>query len=411
MPTSTPQVPVHNDLEVRIVRSGESLLHSLSALLGAVPGNPQGPQALATRLGVDKVLASRLLKAVRATDPIAALHRMPGPEPLRRVVAAAEQLGAQPALIQSATRAVESFEQLIRNDFGDRGSLDAIVSGWIPEARREFEIRRKQAAFRAMSQLRCVEADALMASVFLYPSADGNNLDVVWLNGLKGVRRLRPGAVVKLATRKLTPSLIDRQPHTLAGSRVEDLRGLLLADFCTAPLPQLNVHHNETVVHYSLASETFGPGSAVDLYFAEVNYAEINRYAKPGPPRRGYVFAETSVPASVLQFDAFVHEDVYAVAPPSLRVYDTSFEGIASVNNRARDIDLIDVHETIEHLGTGTSRFRSSDIPRYTAMLDTVFDQLKWPSAKFRGYRCRVEYPVYGSQITMDFELPPPPSI
>jgi hypothetical protein len=143
MPSPVAQTPVSSALEVRIVRSGDDLLRSLTALMDTIPGKPQGPQALADTLGIDKVLASRMLKAVRAADPIAALHRMPGPEPLRRVVNAAGTLGAPAELIASASAAVADFEQLIRQEFGDRGSLDAIVSGWIPQARREFEIRRK----------------------------------------------------------------------------------------------------------------------------------------------------------------------------------------------------------------------------------------------------------------------------
>jgi hypothetical protein len=406
MPSPVAQTPVSSALEVRIVRSGDDLLRSLTALMDTIPGKPQCPQALADTLGIDKVLASRMLKAVRAADPIAALHRMPGPEPLRRVVNAAGNLGAPAELIASASAAVADFEQLIRQEFGDRGSLDAIVSGWIPQARREFEIRRKQSAFRAMSQLRCVEADALMATVFLHPSSDGENLDVVWLIGLKGVRRLRPGAVVKLASRKIDPSNPARKPCTLEGRHVEDYAGLLLSEFCSSPTPALNIHRTDTVVHYSLAGDAFGPGSAVDLSYAEVNRAEINRYARPGPTRRAYVFAEASVPASVLQFDAIVHEDVYPGDPPGVRFYDTSFEGIASVNDRSRDIDRLDVHETVENMGTGLARFRSADIPRYSEMLARVCRELRWDERRLRGYRCRVEFPVYGSQVTMDFAIP-----
>jgi hypothetical protein len=112
------------------------------------------------------------------------------------------------------------------------------------------------------------------------------------------------------------------------------------------------------------------------------------------------------VPVSVLQFDAIVHQDVYPAEAPGLRVYDTSFEGIASVNDRARDIDRLDVHESIETMGTGLARFRSGDIPRYGDMLTHVCDSLGWDHRTMRCYRCRVEFPIYGSQVTMDFALP-----
>src|SRR4051794_10136657 len=80
-------------LESRIARTGSDLLASLTRVLRNVPGADAGPLRLAAALGVDKVLASRLLKAVRSTDAISIMHRSPGPEPLRRVLRASERHG------------------------------------------------------------------------------------------------------------------------------------------------------------------------------------------------------------------------------------------------------------------------------------------------------------------------------
>ena len=125
-------------LDVVIARTGDELLATLSRVLGQVPGTANaGPQALATRLGIDKVLASRLLKALRAGDPLAVVNRAPGPEPLRRVLDAAESLGVAEATLSPAREAVDRFERLIRDEIGDRSSLDAILAAWVPDARRE----------------------------------------------------------------------------------------------------------------------------------------------------------------------------------------------------------------------------------------------------------------------------------
>jgi hypothetical protein len=37
-------------------------------------------------------------------------------------------------------------------------------------------------------------------------------------------------------------------------------------------------------------------------------------------------------------------------------------------------------------------------------MVRHVCDQLGWDSTLFRGYRCRVDYPVYGTQVNMVFQ-------
>ncbi|MFM9959333.1 MAG: hypothetical protein ACKVZJ_14845 [Phycisphaerales bacterium] len=396
-------------LEARIGQTGDDLLSSFGAALEALPARPNGPQALAARLGIDKVLASRLLKAVRASDSVSAVHRMPGPEPLRRVLAGLEAQGVPGTVIAGARGAVDRFESLIRHEVGDRAALDAIVSAWVPEARREFELRRKQAAFRAMSQLKGAEARAIMATVMLHPSPDGEHLDVLWLNGLIGLQRLRPGAGVKITTRRMSRDRGERMPRTLDGAPVNDLESLLLKDYCTAPadgpLPALRVHHSDEVVHYSLGGDGFGPGSAIDFVFAELSVAELKRYRATGSTRKSYVFAETSVPAAIMQFDALVHRDVLSAGrTPTLRVYDTAFEGVAGANDAARDIDILDLNETIEPMGTGLARCRSADVPRYAELLRTACMKMGWDESAFRGYRSRIDYPVYGSQVTMLFE-------
>ena len=73
-------------LEVRIHAAGEDLLNGFVRVLSQIPGGDSGPQQLAKELGVDKVLASRILKAMRAPDPMSVIHRVPGPEPMRRLL-------------------------------------------------------------------------------------------------------------------------------------------------------------------------------------------------------------------------------------------------------------------------------------------------------------------------------------
>lgn len=392
-------------LEARITLVGTDILASMGRVIEAVPRGRPGPQALADRLGLDKVLASRVLKATRSRDPITAAHRMPGPEPLRRVVKAAEGLGVEGSIIAEAYRAIDEFDRLIREGVGDRSTLDAIVSSWVPEARREFELRRKQAAFKAMSQLKGVQCEAILATVILWPSSDPTKMDVVWLNGLFGLHRVRPGAHVKLSTRKLSGGPEQRLPVSLDGVSVDNAEGLLLPAFCSEPPLRMRTQRTASAVHYTLADESFGPASAADIVFAEVNRDELPRAVPAGSNRKRYFFAEASMPARRLQFDVLAHESL-DTSRPWLRVYDTAFEGVANVNDPARDVDAMDVAESIEPLGAGTSRFRSAEVPRYVDLLRHVCQRLGYDPNLLHGHRCDVEYPVYGSQVTMVFEPP-----
>ncbi len=397
---------ISSEVEIRILATGSGLLESLGRVIEAVPEAPQGPQALATLMNIDKVLASRLLRALRSADEMSALHRFPGPAPLRRVLKSASRLGVDPALLASAEDAIEKYAVLIRDELGDRGALDAIVSAWVPEARRDFEIRAKQSAFKAMSQLKGVRADAILATAILHPSEDGEHLDLVWLSGLFGLTRIRPGAAVKLATRRLVRDTDDRHPMSLDGRPIEAFRDAVLEPFSSSPAPEVGVHRAGEVVQYTLDGGGFGPSDAHSFVLAEVNRSEVRRYAQPGEDRKRFVFAEASQPTKVLQFDAILHRDVFPGSEPRLKVYDTAMEGVADVNDRARDLDRMDILESIEPLSESVERIGSSAVPRYGSLIRHVIEQLGWDRSAFRSYRCRIDYPVYGSQIAMCFDPP-----
>ena len=404
------EISTDTSTEARIQNVGRALSAAVRAVAEAIPGTPHGPVEVAKRLGIDKVLASRVLKAARHRDPVAALHDAPGPEPLRRFIRAARKRGVSDVLVEDAIQAVGSFEDLIRQEAGDRSALDVILSAWLPEARATFELRRKQSAFRAMGQLKGAEGDLLYSTAILHPSDDGVHLDVVWLFGLVGLKRLRPGSPVKFATRRLVPENADRLPRTLTGETVGGLDGLRLNQFCSAPPPELDVHRAGEVVHYTLADNGFGQRSACDLVFAEVNLAEMPRYIVSEKSRKRHVFAEISVPVKLLVFDALVHRDVFVGHDPGLVIYDTACEGVADPNDPGRDIDRLDTSESIQNLGWGVDKFRSADEPRYADMLQHVWDSLGWKTDDFRGYRCRIDYPLYGSQVVITWPSDPPPT-
>lgn len=391
-------------------RLGDDLASTLSDVLASLPDAATGPILLARRTGIDKVLASRILRAAQARDPLSALHAMPGPAPLRRALRAFARQGVDAERIRRAGAAIDRFESLLSRQAGGRGSLDTLLSAWVPEARSEFELRRKQSAFRATSQLKGVETRLLLGTVILHPSADGAHLDVVWLTALHGLHRLRPGALVRVATRRVARQQIARQPRGLDGRPIEDGATPLVAEFCSSPRPAVAAVRTGDVVHYTLADDRYGASSAVDLVLGESNPAEMERRPAPGSGRVPWFFAEVSTPAKVLQFDAIVHRDVYPGISPSLRLYETAFEGVASPNNPSRDVDVLDMRESIDDMGQpstlGLARWRSKDAPRYTDLLAHTFKTLAWDPSAFRAHRARIDYPIFGTQVTMTFGEP-----
>ena len=390
----------------RVEASGTQLSVSLCDLLEDVNGLDLGPQRLAERLGVDKVLTSRLLKAVRHPDPLGTAYHMPGPAPLRRLLKAAKRRGVETGKVARATAALDRFEALISEGAGDRSSLDAMLSSWLPEARLEFELRRRQSAYKAMSHLKGASASMSFSAVILSPSDDGKHIDVVWVIGMLGLRRLRPGVECKFATRRMASEQEQRQPRNLDGEIVEGIDRARLDQFCFARPAPLEARRVGDTLQYTLGNVGFGPRSNVDIVFAEVNRRELFRSLPKGAKRKGFFFADVQTPTKTLHFDTLVHPDIYPNSEPELLVYDTSVDGVADVNDPTRDIDRFPCAESIQRLGRGLPDADAGSIPNYRPILAHVFEKLGWKEDRYRAYRCRLEFPIYGSQVCMAFAVP-----
>jgi hypothetical protein len=407
MSTSTAQP----QFEKRVADLGRLLARRVAEVVAAVPGSPQGPVNLAKAVGVDKVLASRVIRASTHRDPIAAMQIMPSPDLLRRLATAAGRKGVSTKLVRELEASVQDYDEMIRSEAGDRSGFEAILSSWLPESRGEFEMRRKQAAYRAMSQLVGRSTDVHLATAIIHPSADGQHIDIVWITALLGLQRLRPGVAVKFASRRVgvpDGERAPRRPRTLDGIEVEGVDGLRLDAFCSAPPPPLLAQRVGEVVHYTLGDTGFGPKSKSDLVYAEVNLNELPRYFPPEPKRQRYVFAEVSTPANLLVLDALIHRGLLdsstGQSRPELFIYDTVLEGVASVNDRSRDASRLDLRETLEPLGAGLRTYRVSEMPAYLELLELSFAKLGWNSADVLGFRTRIDYPVYGSQVAIAFD-------
>ena len=183
---------------------------------------------------------------------------------------------------------------------------------------------------------------------------------------------------------------------------MEDLEGLRLDDFCDSPPAKLEVRSGGDVVHYLLAEGSYGRRHVHDLLLAEVNMGEMPN--TPAPGRRGYVFAEVSTPSRSLLFDVLLHEDVYPGLTPELMLFDTTSDGVVDVNDPARAIDRFDLAESIVPLGQGRQRLRVPDVPAYMELVSHVEQSLGWNLEEFRSFRCRIDYPVHGSQVVAAFD-------
>ena len=100
-----------------------------------------------------------------------------------------------------------------------------------------------------------------------------------------------------------------------------------------------------------------------------------------------------------------LHREVWPDVAPKLVIYDTATRGTANPNDRSRDRDRLDLAEKIDLIDHTAAR-RIAEVPNYPRLIRYTCERIGHSEEEFRCYRCRVKYPLYGSQICMTF-LPP----
>jgi hypothetical protein len=403
-----------SSIVVGIATIGRDLAASFGALLATLPGAPQPAGQLAQLLKVDKALAVRLLAAVRKKDPLATAHVIPGPDPLSRVVKAAERKGVPAQVLRTTADAISAFRTLIKVHGGDRSGLDAIIAASLPGTRAKYETVAKQSMYRGARQLKGVAADAVLYTVFAHPSQDAARHDVVCIEGFFGLRRVRPEANLKLGTRSQisTPIPGVSGPLTLDGLPVDRFEGLLLRDFCSDPHVGVTVHCCGNNAIFTLDwRDDVGWSLARDVVKAELRRSVLRRQRAPDDarPKAGFVYP-IAVPTRVFICDLLLHDEVYPGADPRLRILELGDLGYAEVNDETRDMDVLDVLERVEPLGRGVTSFRAAEIRRYSELLEHVCARLHWDGSQFRGYRTRIDYPIFGSQVQLALDVPLAPA-
>ena len=403
--------PPGSDLRQKVELLGIELEKHFNQVITHLPHRIPGPQVLANTLGITTVTASRFLKAISQSDPIATIQLLPGPNPLRRIVEAARGAGVGDVHCQAALDSIDQFDALIRTTAGDRSSFKAMLTAWLPEERKEFEAQRRQSIYKALCELNGVSGECEVNALILHPSETAGAIDILNVKCLLGIDRIRPEAVVFLGTRRLGKDAAEghapRFPMTLDGKPALDgLADVRLDEFCNAPPAPLEAEMLEDgTAQYALAPTGFGPASKVDLVIAELNRGELLD-RQPDAEHPPYFFHIPEMATRKLVFDLLVHEEVFPGATPSLLAYDTVAYGPARAGDPSRKLSRRDIAEVVQSVGFDHRRLRLLEFPAYPTLRETVLNKLDWKAEQFRAYRVEISYPLTGCQITLAFDTP-----
>lgn len=370
---------------------------SIARVLNALPGAPLSPTALAHRVGVSRVTLSKLQGALAQSSPLEILQRIPGPESLREVVTRSAPYGVDSLLIADAMRAIDAFDDLIRNYYGTRAALHAAIGSGSTPLRARIEHAARADVFKGLSQILGVECNVWLTSMFFSPSSDPQAVAVTTIHGALGLRRLRSDTNVYFTF---------GAPYPQPGKAPDVAQSpVALHEFYTNEPAQLDVGIVGGQLRHKLVAGRIDKHALADMLAVSHNAAGSKRYGTAEAPLRG-VSAFVDTPARLFVCDAIVHKSIFPSCEPTLLVMNTASRGPANPNDRHRDIDRITVAEPVVQVPANAQRFDVQEIPHYAKMVQRVCAQMHTEIADYRVYRLRFAYPIPAFQFIVAFEAP-----
>ncbi len=356
------------------------------------------PTDISRRLDVSRVMVGRVLRAIEKSGSIETLTSIPGPETLRQIMRAAEVSGVSSGHVQLAIWAIDSFDHLIRDQFGTRAAMSAALSVEHADQRERFEQASRYQAFKGMSQVLGVESKLWLTCMMMTPSKTSEDgIDVSTIHGTTGLRRLRPDTMVNF--------VYGTPPKYVSGRHIPERLDLDLSPyFSNTPAPLDVVEENGQIVN-TFAPKVGGKDATYDM-FAGVHVPNgSNRFAAPGRTCRGTVVIP-DVPVVTLVSDVILHGDIFEGITPELLVYNTMGKGGADIEDPKRFIDRVDTNDEIVEIGRGIFEIGIQEVPKYELMVNYLCERTCYSPKDFRVHRVQIQYPVYGFQYAIVYKVP-----
>lgn len=401
------------DFEAKALTVMNRVAAAMRSLVNAVPGAVESAADLERKLGVTKKVAWQVYKITEARDAIAAATFVPGADPVRKLLAAAEKSRVPVSLRSELAEAFDAFESLVHEHAGDRASflsmLDSMMGNADIEAGADVDRLHRRACFRSYSHFLGIQI-ATRYSIMMVredPDCPGHNM-FVSLRARLGLRRLRPEATVGVDRYFVTTGLEHLNaapvPEPLDPVAFRKYSAPILPAFCTSPLPKLTtIDEGGGIARVELAEREVGRSGAADLVLGTVTRAVPRPHGRDGAPHGFHTMSTNDVPTQLIVLDAMVRRADFGIVKPETYVYANPR---AEESKEQRDKSpLLRCRERVEHVGSGLSSTASGDLPCYTEMVAHICGRLGWDPNEFDVYRLRIEYPLMHTAIRVAVPL------
>jgi hypothetical protein len=259
-----------------------------------------------------------------------------------------------------------------------------------------------------MSQIWGAQIETNLVCGIIRRAPDLKHLQECLVTIRQGFRRLRPNASPIVYGGRDNSGITDDSSHQqipLDLDAAAQFGAPLLPAFCSDPLPKLRTDRGVAGWIYSrLATEGIGRKSTVDLAFG-VSFPEVEPTIDDLDGKqliRSSITIRT--PVALLVMDTLVHRPSFGTVTPEL----IAFQHMPGDESPAvaRAAPQLVVREKIMNLGPADRVSSSPEWQRYPEITRYIGERLKWDMSEFDVYRVRVQYPVFGSNVRVQFRMP-----
>lgn len=383
----------------------DAALRSALVHAGVDLGGGLRPVQLTSTLGLDKSLASRVVRALGTDDPIRALHGIPTPQGLGLIAAAVKERGAAEPEVARLEEATAAYGALLAEFSGGRTDLEATLTGYIPEQRERAERDARRSVFRGMTTLSGTRSSAIYNAVYLLPSAEPGRLDSLLVAVRQDLRRLRPGARLHLASIHADDGSRSRLPLG-GGARIEDPRDLLIEELCSHPVPELQLEHTGARLMLAIGRDALDVNEMTTVGLGWRTPGHYPRGPEEGDFPSSITFT-AHAPTEALVCDLFVHGDVALAGAPAgivtanLDLYPAParIRGDAvPADGSLQPVELTDLHRS-------PSGLHSAHVRSCPAIAENACREAGLDPGAFHAYRGSIAFPTPTEVLTLAWRV------
>jgi len=378
----------------------------LRRVLAFVHPGEAAPRDLERALGLHKTLSWRVLQVAYAREPLAAAPHVPGEEGMEKFLLAAGKAGAGRGVLDGVRASMDRYRALVKAHAGDRASFDVMLMSLATPAETAVELKAaRRAGYRSTSYAWGVQTAVRILAGIITPVGD-ELVDFATVRGHVRARRVRKEGVLRLSR------TIEHDTDSPGGRRAtalpiapEEVEGgvPLLREFCTQPLPRLEaVALPGKNVEYRFADQALGEGSAITVFSGEVRRGLSGARWRSGTNTSNALMLTVRDPIGVGVIDLWVPPE-FGVGHRGLVV---SAIGVDPLTQTPAQWHVLPASASVERMGRGLPAARLGEAPGYEGAVASCFERLGWGAEGYELHRLRLEYPILGSCLVVQTELP-----